>query len=257
MKLLSYSDLHLEFGVGFQPPADRAGDVLILAGDIITFTDYSPLSRLLAQWTKPVLFIAGNHEYYRSAPIEEADADFKRWLAERHSNVTFLQDEAVTIGGVQFFGGTMWTDFDSANPRAMREARDRMNDYRYIQTGPRQPLEPADTVAMHKRFVEKLLAWFDTPLPGPRVVISHHAPVVNPQSRFGASTLMPAFNSLDMLPIIQKHHPHLWVYGHTHECDDQVISGTRIISNQRGYPNRNGEFECEGFDVGGRLAIVN
>jgi Icc-related predicted phosphoesterase len=252
MKILTYSDLHLEFGADFRLPADNACDVLILAGDILTFTDYTPLSRLLADWEKPVLFIAGNHEYYRSAPLAEADADFSAWLATNYPNVHFLQDEAVEIGGVQFFGGTMWTDFDSANPRAMREARDRMNDYRYIQRAPRSPLEPADTIAMHQAFKEKLLTWFDTLLHGPRVVVTHHAPAVNPQSRFGASTLMPAFNSLDMLPIIEKYHPHLWVYGHTHECDDQVISGTRIISNQRGYPNRNGGFECPDFDVMGK-----
>jgi predicted phosphodiesterase len=256
MKIITYSDLHLEFGVEFHPRADSDADVMILAGDILTFTDYTPLSRLLAQWRKPVLFVAGNHEYYRSAPLQEADAGFQAWLAREHPNVRFLRDEAVEIDGVQFFGGTMWTDFDHGNPRAMREARDRMNDYHYIMRGVRSPLEPIDTIAMHRLFVEKLLAWFDTTLPGPRVVITHHAPAVNPHTRYGTSTLMPAFNSLDMLPIIQKYHPHLWVYGHTHECDDQVISGTRIISNQRGYPNRNGGFECSDFDAGGKLVSL-
>jgi predicted phosphodiesterase len=253
MKLLTYSDLHLEFGAGFSLPAESAADVLILAGDILTFTDYTPLSHLLAAWSKPVLFVAGNHEYYRSAPLAEANAAFTRWLANHHPNAAFLQDQPLDIGGVQFFGGTMWTDFDHANPRAMREARDRMNDYHYIQRGQRSPLEPYDTVAMHGEFVKQLLAWFDTPLPGPRVVISHHSPVVNPRTRFGSSTLMPAFNSLDMLPIIEKYQPSLWIYGHTHECDDQTIGGTRIISNQRGYPNRAGGFECPDFDNSGLM----
>ncbi len=39
MKIISYSDLHLEFGKGFQLPPDSVADVLILAGDIITFRD--------------------------------------------------------------------------------------------------------------------------------------------------------------------------------------------------------------------------
>ncbi len=46
---------------------------------------------------------------------------------------------------------------------------------------------------------------------------------------------MPAFNSLDMSEVIKKYQPRLWVYGHTHECDDQLIGNTRIISNQLGY----------------------
>ena len=39
--------------------------------------------------------------------------------------------------------------------------------------------------------------------PGKRVVISHHAPVVNPNTQHGNSPYMPAYNSLDMLPIIE------------------------------------------------------
>ncbi|HOO82866.1 MAG TPA: hypothetical protein PK513_10230 [Alphaproteobacteria bacterium] len=55
-----------------------------------------------------------------------------------------------------------------------------------------------------------------------------------------------------MQDIIEKHQPDLWIYGHTHECDDQAIGKTRIISNQLGYPNRHGGFECAGFDERGK-----
>ncbi len=30
----------------------------------------------------------------------------------------------------------------------------------------------------------------------------------------------------------------LWVHGHTHHCVDYRIGGTRILSNQRGYPDQ-------------------
>jgi Icc-related predicted phosphoesterase len=85
-------------------------------------------------------------------------------------------------------------------------------------------------------------------LSGPRVVISHNAPVINSQTKFRASPLLPAFNSLDMAKIIEYSQPTLWVYGHTHECDDQMIGQTRIISNQLGYPDGYGGFECKNFD---------
>jgi hypothetical protein len=62
---------------------------------------------------------------------------------------------------------------------------------------------------------------------------------------------MPAFNSLDMVKLIEKYQPALWVYGHTHECDDQTIGQTRIISNQLGYPDPYGGFECKDFDRAG------
>jgi Icc-related predicted phosphoesterase len=83
------------------------------------------------------------------------------------------------------------------------------------------------------------------------VVISHNAPVINPNSKYKGGPLTPAFNSLDMVEIIETHQPTLWVYGHTHECDDQTIGQTRIISNQLGYPGNFGGFECRDFDEAG------
>jgi predicted phosphodiesterase len=229
---------------------------MILAGDIITFKDYRPLARFLNGWKKPVLYVTGNHEYYTRQPMDEENAKFKIWLTANHPNVTLLQDEAISIGGVHFFGGTMWTDFRQADKSAMSAAMQQMNDYRYIMTPERELLKPADTIPLHQAFIEKLLAWFERNLSGARVVITHHAPVVNPNTKYGESLLMPAFNSLDMLPVIEKYQPRLWVYGHTHECDNQVVGQAQIISNQLGYPDRTGGFECKGFDKAGKMVEV-
>ena len=59
-----------------------------------------------------------------------------------------------------------------------------------------------------------------------------------------------------MLKIIEEYEPNLWIYGHTHECHDEHVGNTRIISNQRGYPYRSGQFECKGYDPDGRCVEV-
>lgn len=251
MKIISYSDLHLEFGSSLKPPKKTDADLMILAGDIITFRNYHPLDEFLRNWNKPVLFVAGNHEYYTQIPIEEEEARFQSWLAEHHPNVIMLQNTSISIENVHFFGGTMWTDFNESDAEAMDVARHRMNDYKRIFRFPESILTPEDTVILHQEFVSTLLEWFEKPLTGTRVVISHHAPVINASTQYGDSPLMPAFNSRDMLKIIQRYQPRLWVYGHTHECDNQRIGTTQIISNQLGYPLRNGKFECQGFDKKG------
>jgi Icc-related predicted phosphoesterase len=248
--------LHLEFGGGWTLPAELDGDVMILAGDIITFTDYGPLDRILKRWEKPVLYVAGNHEYYTRSPMNQEDNKFRAWLGGSHPHVTLLLDEAVAIDGVNFFGGTMWTDFNGANPLAMDAARSEMNDFRLIQNPDRTTLTPADAIALHETFATKLRLWFDEDLSGPRVVISHNAPVVNRHTKFKGSPLWPAFNSLDMVQLIEDRQPALWVYGHTHECDDQTIGRTRIISNQLGYPDSYGGFESDGFDNAGSLVEI-
>ncbi len=171
-----------------------------------------------------------------TAELNEEDSRFKAWLEDRHPQVKLLLDEEVSIGGVNFFGGTMWTDFNGGDLRAMETARSQMNDYRLIYNSDETIFTPADSIALHKNFASKLLKWFGKNLSGPRVVISHNAPVINPNSKFKGGPLAPAFNSLDMVEIIETRQPALWVYGHTHECDDQTIGRTRIISNQRGFP---------------------
>src|ERR1700730_6761486 len=96
----------------------------------------------------------------------------KAWLEDRHPHVKLLLDEEVSIGGVNFFGGTMWTDFNGGDLRAMETARSQINDYRLIYNPDETPFTPADSIALHKNFASKLLNWFGKNLNGPRVVIS-------------------------------------------------------------------------------------
>src|SRR5260370_22736970 len=73
MRIITYSDLHLEFGSGWMLPPDANGDGMILAGDIITIRDYDPLDQLLRKVKKPVLHLTGNHQYYTRRPMNEED----------------------------------------------------------------------------------------------------------------------------------------------------------------------------------------
>jgi hypothetical protein len=82
--------------------------------------------------------------------------------------------------------------------RAMEIAQNQMNDYRLIYNPDETPFTPSDSIALHKNFTSKLLNWFGKNLSGPRVVISHNAPVINPNSKYKGGPLTPAFNSLDM-----------------------------------------------------------
>jgi len=246
MKIISYSDLHLEFGIHIQP--SNNADLLILAGDIITFKNFLPLKNFLCKWKKPVLYVTGNHEYYTSQSMKKGDIAFKNWLSEFIPNVILLQNESISIDGIHFFGGTMWTDFFDSNNQMMTAAKQQMNDYRLIMKTDKDFLQPDDTVCFHDDFKKKLLKWLNKPLNGPRVIITHHAPVINPNTRYKNSILEGAFNSSDMFAIIEKYQPQLWVYGHTHECDNHMIGKTQIISNQLGYYRYNGNYECINFD---------
>lgn len=253
MKIITFSDLHLEFGNEVKPPKDSAADVMVLAGDIITFRDYDPLCCFLKGWHKPVIFIAGNHEFYTNTDMHSEAEKFQKWLTRTHPNVHFLQDQTITIDGVHFFGGTMWTYFLGRSERAMLEAMTQMNDFRLIKIREGISLTPHYTTQLHDQFVEKLIYWLKSPMRGKRVVVTHHAPVINPVTKYRGSLLEPAFNSTDMIEIIDQYQPDLWIYGHTHECDDHCRGKTRIISNQRGYQGHGLQYECQNsFDPEGK-----
>ncbi|HYD18869.1 MAG TPA: metallophosphoesterase [Patescibacteria group bacterium] len=255
MKIISFSDIHLEYPKDLKVPQSDA-DLLVLSGDILNMHQPEPLRVFLNGWTKPVIYVAGNHEYYDGKSMTPLLQGFRQWLRNNLPQVTLLDSEAAVVHGVNFFGGTMWTDFAGGDENAMAAAAPRMHDYKLIHTDAGRLLTPQDTVPLHEAFTEKLVRWLETPLRGPRVVITHHAPCEPPDTIHKGSPLTPAFNSFNMLPLIEKYQPDLWFYGHTHECDRQKIGRTQVISNQLGYV-RNGQYECEfSFDPGGALVEV-
>lgn len=256
MKIASYSDLHLEFKHDWNLPPTLDADIILLAGDIILFNDFILLKRLLKNWEKPVLFLPGNHEYYTDIPMREHHGAFRDWLSTELPQVHFLHNEHISIGGVNFFGGTMWTDFQNGDASAKQYAAKHMNDFRLIRAG-KTRFTPEDSVEIHREFIASLKKWFAASLSGPRVVVTHHAPVFNPKSQHLGSPLQPAFIAYDMRELIEKYEPDIWVYGHTHECDSQVIGKTKVISNQLGYPQKSGAYECSwAFDEYGYPVVI-
>lgn len=78
---------------------------------------------------------------------------------------------------------------------------------------------------------------FDETFDGKTVVVTHHGPsIACEHTFFGHTDFAPAFYS--NLPNLMTKSD-LWVYGHTHSNLDININNTRLISNQRGYPNEN------------------
>jgi hypothetical protein len=139
---------------------------------------------------------------------------------------------------------------------AVREASSSrgMNDYRLIKTGKgrsHDQLRPRDTIAAHKAsraFLERGLA---EPFDGhDSVVITHHAPSYRSLRNRGLS-----FDNLDWCYasdlealMYGDNAPSLWLHGHIHANRDYTIGATRIVSNPRGYPLRNGVRENPDFD---------
>ena len=177
MKLHILSDLHLEFGDFVLPQTDA--DVIVLAGDIGIGAD--GIQWAAKQGDKPVIYIAGNHEYYNREYIKTLDG-MRRAAKDR--GVHFLENNELVLGGVRFLGCTLWTDFAVYPPMsakmAMDHARQQLNDFRLIENG-EQLFTPEDSLRLHEESIAWLGQRLDTPFDGPTVVIT--PPRAEPEGR--------------------------------------------------------------------------
>ena len=245
MKLHVLSDLHLEYAP-FTPPAVDA-DVVVLAGD--TAPGVAGIEWARSRFDgRPVLYVAGNHEYYGQDLPGLMD---RMRDAAVGSNVQVLENDPVVIDGVRFLGCSLWTDFDFAGSEnrahAMRVCERIVNDYsriRFTELG--RPLRPQDTRDIHLASRRWLAAALAEPQDGPTVVITHHAPIVRRQPDHPVLQAVGGAFASDLSEMMDGGAVQLWVFGHIHRMVDSVIHGTRVLSNQRGYPHE----PVDGFDPG-------
>jgi len=246
VRIALMSDLHLEMhadrGDGFLAELDPTGvDILVLAGDVTMARFYETLEHVFRPLTakyRQIIYLPGNHEYYRSSP-RQVTHNLAR-LAWDFPTVHVLLNRAVTIEGQKFFGGTMWFPMDPAVAGYHKRS---MNDFHLIED-----FEPW-VYEESARFQEAAQAEIDEHT----VIVTHHLPA--PQSiapRYKGSALN-AFFLCDMTALILERKPRLWIHGHTHYRADYVLGKTRIVCNPLGYP---GEPESlMAFDPNLQLAV--
>ena len=238
LKIQLASDLHLEFlaeefpGERFISPGVDA-DVLVIAGDIASGAN---AIALFANWPVPVLYVAGNHEFYGS-DIDCVEQQLR--LAARGTQVHFLEQDALVIGGCRFLGTALWTDYALNEARgvsvdaAMNIARSFLTDHSAIRLAG-HPFAPVDALMRHEAAISWLKCALGQPFDGPTVVVTHHG--VHPLSvhpKYVEEGASAAFVS-DLGPLLSK--ADLWVHGHVHDSFDYRVHGSRIVANPRGYP---------------------
>ncbi|WP_348642308.1 metallophosphoesterase [Rhizobium tropici] len=160
----------------FADPA-RGHHFLVCAGDVSTKGIVPSIQWLADVYAQalPVIFVPGNHEFY-SASVEESIRDARKFDAG-FSNIHFLENDGVEIGGVRFIGGTLWTDFRlfGRNPAvSMPYAQSGMNDFRKIKFSklPCRMFKPIDACRMRVQTRDFIAAELRKPTPLKTVVIA-------------------------------------------------------------------------------------
>lgn len=225
MKLRIASDLHFECypGRGAAVSADLVKepfDTLVIAGDLCSGDYLIPSLRHLldAADGRPIVYVAGNHEFYKSN--RPTVLNVIRMIAQEYPNLHFLENEAKVINGVRFVGSTLWYRLDDLKREDLG-----FSDFYYIQhLANWLPQEAQDCAKMLHTQVQK-----------GDVVVTHHLPhpsCIHPKYRWSPSN---RYFLHDVSPVVEYGGARLWIHGHTHSSVDLTVGETRVVCNPLGY----------------------
>lgn len=251
MKFRLISDIHNEvrcataWEIYKVPPSnDDINTILIIAGDYIKPKHKHIIPTLfnqLSQQFKHVIYVLGNHEYWKSSLVR-AGSKLKD-LTKQCSNVHILDQESITIDGIHIIGATLWTDMKKNCPIVTYDAGLYMRDYKAIRGGTinepyKYKLNVQYTMVLHNKhrdYIKKQLQYAnDNNLK--KLVVTHHAPSwLSLDEKHKHDSLSGAYVS-DLSELILDESPDVWCHGHLHNSSDYVIGDTRILCNPLGYP---------------------
>ncbi len=237
------SDLHLKYA----PFAVSrvAADVIVLAGDIDRGVNGVRWARA-AFGSQPVLYVLGNHEFYRGC-VEDVRAACTGEALREGATIRILENSECVIGEVAFLGATLWTGFGLFGAARRAEVidvvREAVRDYRLIEVrspaGGAVPLDPDYTSRTYARSLAWLQArtrWHHAA--GRKVcVITHFAPSRGSLAARHRTDPVSAYFVNDLDDWLRAEGPEVWIHGHTHDGFDYRVGPTRVLCNPRGYPD--------------------
>lgn len=256
MKFRILSDLHLEF----RPyvPEYAEADVVLLAGDISTYMNgFSWAADQFARPGQPIIYVPGNHEFYRCHMTEWLQ-EAKARAAEHGIELGHMLSRRLEKQGeqpVRLLAATLWTDFALYGKenvdRCGAAVQSALADYRAIGYQGRV-LRWTDTLHLHNATV----AWLKVECAkaaraGEKVVVvAHHAPSIRSCAPQYVNDIVSAGFASNLESFIGEH-VDLFVHGHMHNSADYREGRCRVIANPRGYPqdkSANPKFENPSFN---------
>ena len=219
MQLQYCSDLHLEFWENRdllkEKPLQPAGDILLLAGDIVPFSlmeKYNYFFDLISKQFEVVYWLPGNHEYYHSdAAIRSGTLHEKI-----RDNVFLVNNISFHHGDVKLIFSTLWSKISPANEGVVQG---NVNDFRLIKFNDRL-FSPADFNQFHL----KSLAFIQEEIN---------------KEYYRGDRLNEVFG-VELFDFIEGSGIDYWIYGHHHNnIPDFSIGKTKLLTNQVGYVRAN------------------
>jgi len=239
VKIQYASDLHLEFPRNREflkkHPLEAAGDILLLAGDIVPFGEiqkHQDFFKYLSDNFKATYWLPGNHEYYHYDAAERSGVLYESIM----ENVFLVNNMCEVVNDVQFVFSTLWSRIGPSNSWLIEK---RMNDFHAIQYGGfRLSVEKYNE--MHQAGFDFISTALEENKNERTVVCTHHVPTfLNYPERYKGDSLNEAF-AVELFDFIETSGVSHWIYGHHHyNTPPFTIGKTTLLTNQLGYVQYN------------------
>lgn len=233
MKIQIASDLHIDYknnSIDIDPfkYIEPEGDILILAGDIGSFYKITQLKVFLQKLSRcfeHIIYIPGNHEYYRvyNSPPKTMDELLTLFILRTKliRNLHILNRSCVKFGHIIIAGCTLWSKIGIPLPKyqvkihgmdTKKYTEEHIKDLYFIK----DTMDACDYYGFHT------------------IVVTHHCPTFDLMETKYTKAKNNSLYFSNLNKFIEKSNVQTWIYGHTHLNKNILIGNTNIICNQKG-----------------------
>lgn len=219
-------------------------NVLILAGDIGSLYKTKQLSNFLwmvSKMYKLVIYVPGNHEYYKEKDHSELHyhrlVNKLRHFSDNIKNLRILNRNRIFINDYCFAGCTLWSDTDMIIPEYIVKIKNINEIYRNLYKNDLKFVK--DSINLCQKENKKL------------IMITHHCPTYkcmgidcidigsnSEDEESSTSNYREKYSSLyasKLDVLLSKEQVEMWICGHIHKNFDFITEGgTRVVGNQKG-----------------------
>jgi Icc-related predicted phosphoesterase len=242
MKIQYLSDLHYEFEF-LNPKIAKEVDVVVVAGDIMVsdaINEAMSITKILKKTDKPVIFVAGNHEFYGPEPMECVISKIKE-LEQQYPNFHFLNDEFIDIGEFRFIGSTLWSNLDIVNKIHKMLITSCISDFKHIYMKNSAYINSDYMTELNskaKMFIKESINTDKR-----CIVVTHFCPHESCIDKEFKGDLLNQYFACDcedlMISPVEA-----WIHGHTHRSVNTFVNDVKVVCNPRGYYNENNKFNA-------------